>query len=263
MSPTSNVSNVSKVFNVSNERGFTRTNFSEVFTSLLMSYKHQKIVYFTGLKELDPFSGGVQMSNLLCLKCPEGKVISPGSSSSPALSSGISSSAMLVWYEASSVLASTNKKMERRSSFLSAPPIPKEKNLSSSVPIPHRSQRRANRLSPHWLLCPPPPLASQPLAWSSVRGEAARARARCRANRSDPRKGKKSMVDPKLARVKNLFWSMEFFRRLSPSVLHFDGLACIFSCLLRGRDSKKVKHFISRDGGSTVRIFFILVTCSL
>ena len=206
MSPTSNVSNVSKVFNVSNERGFTRTNFSEVFTSLLMSYKHQKIVYFTGLKELDPFSGGVQMSNLLCLKCPEGKGISPGSSSSPALSSGISSSAMLVWYEASSVLASTNKKMERRSSFLSAPPIPKEKNLSSSVPIPHRSQKRPNRLSPHWLLCPPPPLASQPLAWSSVRGEAARARARCRANRSDPRKGKKSMVDPKLARVKNLFW---------------------------------------------------------
>ena len=65
------------------------------------------------------------------------------------------------------------------------------------------SLKRPNKWSPHGpgsqfplSAGPPPTLARRPLAWSSVRGEAARARARCRANRSEPRKGKKPMVDP-------------------------------------------------------------------
>ena len=126
----------------------------------------------------------------------EGNLCSPGSSSSPARSSGISSSAMLVWYEASSVLGSSNnKKTSERRSSLSAPPIPKkvQEMVSSWIQF----QKMVSSWTRFTLSAgPSPPLARRPLAWSSVRGEAARARARCRANRSEPRKGKKPMVDP-------------------------------------------------------------------
>ena len=119
---------------------------------------------------------------------------SPGSSSSPARSSGISSSAMLVWYEASSVLGSSNnKKTSERRSSLTAPPIPKKvQKMVSSWTIQFQKMVYLHSL----LILPHPSLADHWPGPPSV-GRLWRARRpRCRANRSEPRKGKKPMVDP-------------------------------------------------------------------